>query len=55
MVEPIIIGVVIAAAALFLLRRWLKLRKGSAGCGCGCECGQACDNAQKQRNRDQAD
>ena len=40
--ETILIIAIVGVAAAFLLRRWMKLRSGSAGCGCGCGCESSC-------------
>ncbi|GEM_PF-4411249 len=40
--QTAIVIIVIAAAALYLIRRTVKQSNGTSGCGCGCEsCGQA--------------
>ena len=39
--ELIIVGLVVVAAAGFMLRRFLGARKGG-GCSCGCNCNSAC-------------
>ena len=50
--ETILIIAIVGGAAAYLVRRWLKLRSGSAGCGCGCgnSCGKTRTPECKQHN-----
>lgn len=40
MLQTAIVLVIIAAALLFTIRRFVLARK--SGCGCGCDCGHDC-------------
>lgn len=48
MTDTIIVAVIIAVAAGYLVRRFIKNR-GSGGCGCGSDCG-GCSSASKKNN-----
>ncbi|WP_018125508.1 FeoB-associated Cys-rich membrane protein [Desulfovibrio oxyclinae] len=47
MTDIIIVGVIVAAAAFFVIRRFVKSATSSGSCGCS-GCGSSCTPQQKQ-------